>query len=92
MARLIDGKPLTMADPASQPDLVPYPLLAQWQRAGNNVNQIARAIHRGRTVEATWIVSAMKELLALMIEDQITMRFAARHGAKRLASRAAALG
>lgn len=92
LSTLIDAKPRRSRAIEPPPDLVPFPLLAQWQRAGNNINQIARAVHRGRTVEAEWLVMSMNELLALMIEDQITRRYAVRFGADGIARRAATLG
>jgi hypothetical protein len=92
LTTLIDNRPLRTSSAEPPPDLVPYPLLAQWQRAGNNINQLARAAHRGRTVEADWMLGAMRELLTLMIDDQITRRFAMRYGAALLAERFATAG
>lgn len=92
LIRLIDARQSkrTVVEPPA--DLVPFPLLAQWQRAGNNVNQIARAMNRGRDPHADWIVGVMKELLTLMIEDQITRRFAIKYGAARIKKHFAAAG
>lgn len=92
LTTLIDGKRRRRAAAGPPADLVPYPLLAQWQRAGNNINQLARAAHRGRTIESDWALAAMRELLALMIDDQITRRIAFRYGAARLARRFATAG
>ncbi len=92
LGTLIDGRSRKEEPLAAPAEIVPYPLLAQWQRAGNNINQIARALHRGRAVEADWVVRSMNELLALMIEDQITRRYALRYGAAQLASQTASLG
>ena len=90
LTTLIDGRAPRRVAAEPPPDLVPYPLLAQWQRTGNTVNQIARAMHRGRSVDADWVLGAMRELLGLMIEDQITRRFALRYGAARIARHFAA--
>ena len=92
LTAIIDGRRPRRAASEPPADLVPYPLLAQWQRAGNNVNQLARAAHRGRMVDADWAIAAMRDLLALMIDDQITRRIAMRYGAARLARRFATAG
>lgn len=92
LSEMIDNKPQRRMVADAPADLVPYPLLAQWQRAGNNVNQIARGLHRGRDVDAAWITAAMKDLLTLMVEDQITRRFALKFGARRLLKRFAVAG
>lgn len=85
ISHLIDGDRTAMTFPAPAADLVPSALLAQWQRAGNNLNQIARSMNRGRDTAAEWIVDAVRELMALMIEDQLTKRHALRFGVSRIA-------
>lgn len=80
-----DGGSITLAPPPAE--IVPSALLAQWQRAGNNLNQIARAMNRGRDTGIEWIVDAVRELMALMIEDQLTRRHALQFGVSHIALR-----
>lgn len=84
LGQLIDGSPAKRKPVEPPPDLVPYLLLAQWQRVGNNINQIARSLNRGRSPDQDWIVGAMRELFLLMIEDQLSRRYALRHGLVRI--------
>lgn len=89
LSHLIDGDVPNIVSTASAPDVVPYTLLAQWQRAGNNINQLARSVHRGRDQELDWLLGALRELLTLMVEDQISRRYAMRFGADALVERVA---
>lgn len=70
------SRPLVVADP----DLAPIALLVQWQRIGNNVNQIARALNRGRDPDAAEIVDTLQAVIGVMIEDQLARRYALRLG------------
>ena len=80
LSRVIDGEPVVQQHVEPSLDLVPIPLLAQWQRVGNNVNQLTRAENRGRDPAADAIVGAMHELLKVMLEDQFARRYALRFG------------
>lgn len=83
LSRLIDGEAPAVLHPAGDAGLAPYELVAQWQRAGNNINQIARALNRGRDAELDWLLDTLRSILALMIQDQITRRYALKHGLAR---------
>ena len=80
LSRFIDGEPLVQQYAEPPLDLVPIPLLAQWQRVGNNINQLTRAEKGGRDPAADVIVAAMHELLDVMLEDQFARRYALRYG------------
>lgn len=92
LGQLIDGGSARHKPVEPPSDLVPYLLLAQWQRIGNNINQIARALNRGRSPDDDWIIGSMRELLSLMIEDQLSRRYALRHGLVRIEHRLSADG
>lgn len=89
LSHLIDGEVPNIAPSDHQADLAPYAIVAQWQRAGNNINQLARSVHRGRDPELDWLLGALSELLSLMMEDQITRRYAMRFGADDIMNRLA---
>lgn len=76
----IDGHLSPNQPPRLDADLAPFELVAQWQRAGNNINQIARALNRGRDAELDWLLATLRSTFALMVEDQITRRYAIKHG------------
>ena len=80
LSRFIDGEPLVQQHAEPPLDLAPLPLLAQWQRVGNNVNQLTRAENRGRDPAADAVVGAMHALLKVMLEDQFARRYALRFG------------